>query len=259
MRNFLFLIMMTAFLSVSCSKSGGGGSGSSNGTVEIPGESTTDQPATPAPTPDPPPSTETPDSNDDDTTNDNVTETPPEEPETPAMPDEDSLPAAAYSFKTNIKFVNQTSTQKAKINKALEIIRLVIATDEFRSKVLNHTYGGRKTFVDNGGFTNEQIYQKILDGPEKLQNTKDNEMDLEVEMYTASTNVVGYTYPNSKRIWVNTKFFNQYTAAGVAHNLMHEWLHKLGFGHAASYSTSRDYSVPYAIGDLVGEIGKDFL
>lgn len=156
-------------------------------------------------------------------------------------------------------YVNHTSAQRTKMNRALEIIKLVVATEEFRTKVLNHTYNGKKTYVDNGGFTNAQIYQKILDGAEKLQPTKDNEMDCEVEMYTASTNVVGYTYPNSKRIWVNTKFFNQYTPAGVARNLFHEWLHKLGFTHSSSYNSSRPYSVPYAIGDMIDQIGKKFL
>lgn len=170
-----------------------------------------------------------------------------------------SLPNEAYSFDTNVSFYNTSATQEAKFNKALEIIKQVVATEEFRNKVLNFTYGGKKTFVDNGGFTNAQIYQKILDGAESLQNTKDNEMDLEVEIYTASTSTVGYTYANSKRIWVNTKYFNSYDAAGVAHNLFHEWLHKLGFTHASSYSTSRDSSVPYAIGNIVGDIGKDFL
>ena len=125
--------------------------------------------------------------------------------------------------------------------------------------VLNHTYNGNKTYVDNGGYTNAQIYQKILDGSETLQKIVDNEMDMEVELYYAATSTVGYTYANSKRIWVNKKFFDGYTPAGVAHNLFHEWLHKLGFTHASTWSTSRDYSVPYAIGDIVGEIGKDFL
>lgn len=169
-----------------------------------------------------------------------------------------SLPNEAYTFDTNVTFFNTSAAQEAKFNKALDIIKQVVATEEFRTKVLNFTYGGKKTFVDNGGFTNAQIYQKILDGAETLQNTKDNEMDLEVEIYTASTSTVGYTYANSKRIWVNTKYFNSYDAAGVAHNLFHEWLHKLGFTHASSYSTSRDSSVPYAIGNIVGEIGKDF-
>ncbi len=170
-----------------------------------------------------------------------------------------SLPNAAYTFDENVTFVNATATQETKLRKALAIIKDVVATEEFRNKILNHTYGGAKTFVDNGGFTNAQIYQKILDGAETLQNTKDNEMDMEVELYYAATSTVGYTYANSKRIWVNTKFFNTYTPAGVAHNLFHEWLHKLGFSHSSSYNSARPYSVPYAIGDMVGEIGKDFL
>lgn len=170
-----------------------------------------------------------------------------------------SLPNEAFTFDANLSFYNTSAAQEDKFLKAIEIIKEVIATEEFRTKVLNFTYGGKKTYVDNGGFTNAQIYQKILDGAETLQTSKDNEMDLEVEIYTASTSTVGYTYANSKRIWVNTKFFNTYTAAGVAHNLFHEWLHKLGFKHASSYSTSRDSSVPYAIGNLVGDIGKDFL
>jgi hypothetical protein len=170
-----------------------------------------------------------------------------------------SLPNEAYTFDSNITFYNTSATQEAKFNKALEIIKQVVASEEFRTRILNFTYGGKKTFVDNGGFTNAQIYQKILDGAESLQNTKDNEMDMEVEIYTASTSTVGYTYANSKRIWVNTKFFNSYDATGVARNLFHEWLHKLGFTHASSYSTSRDSSVPYAIGTIIGDIGKDFL
>ena len=169
------------------------------------------------------------------------------------------LPNEAFTFDTNVTFVNTTAAQEAKFQKALEIIKQVVATEEFRSKILNFTYGGKKTFVDNGGFTNAQIYQKILAGAESLQNTADNEMDLEVETYYASNSTVGYTYANSKRIWVNTKFFNGYDAAGVAHNLFHEWLHKLGFGHSSSYNTARNSSVPYAIGNMVGDIGKDFL
>ena len=174
--------------------------------------------------------------------------------------DGSGVPTAATTFEANVTFVNLTTAQATKYEKAIEIVKQVVATEDFRNRVLNHTYNGKKTYVDNGGFTNEQIYQKILDGAETLQPSKNNRMDLEVEMYTnSSTSTVGYTYANSKRIWVNTKFFNTYTAAGVAHNLFHEWLHKLGFTHASSYSVSRDYSVPYAIGDMVGELGKKFL
>lgn len=168
------------------------------------------------------------------------------------------LPNAAYTFDSNIKFINTTVTQQDKFDKAIEIIKKVVATEEFRSKVLNHTYNGVKTFVDNDGFSNAQIYQKILDGAETLQPTKNNTMDMEVELYYAATTTVGYTYPNTKRIWVNTKYFNTNSVEKVASNLMHEWLHKVGFGHAQSYSTSRDYSVPYAIGRMISTLGAQF-
>lgn len=168
------------------------------------------------------------------------------------------LPTAAYTFDTNIEFLNTNSTQQVKFDKAIDIIKKVVATEEFRDAVINHTYGGKKTYVDNGGFTNTQIYQKILDGAETLQNTKNNTMDMEVELYYAATSTVGYTYANVTKIWVNTKYFNTNPVTSVAANLFHEWLHKLGFKHASSYSTSRDYSVPYAIGRMISTIGKDF-
>lgn len=166
------------------------------------------------------------------------------------------LPTEAYTFDTDIDFINTTSTQQAKFDKAVEMIKAVVATEEFRSRILNHSYNGKKTFVDNGGYTNAQIYQKILEGAEKLFPTKNNTMNMEVELYYAATSTVGYTYANSKRIWVNTKYFNTNSVGGVAANLFHEWLHKVGFGHAVSYSTSRDYSVPYAIGRMISSIGS---
>lgn len=173
--------------------------------------------------------------------------------------DFDVIPNEATTFETNVDLIDFDSSRQAKMERAIEIIKLVVATEEFKNLILNHTYNGARTFVDNGGYTNAQIYKILLDGAERLQPAKNNRMDVEVELYTAATNVVGYTYPSSRRIWVNTKYFDQYTAAGVAHNLMHEWMHKLGFEHSSSWNAARDYSVPYAIGDIMGEVGKNFL
>jgi hypothetical protein len=173
--------------------------------------------------------------------------------------DFDVIPNLATTFGANISLIDFTTDQEAKMDKAIEIIKLVIATEEFKDRVLGYTYNGSKTFVDNGGYTNAQIYKKMLDGAEQLIPVKNNMMDAEVELYYANTNIVGYTYVSTNRIWVNTKYFNTYTAAGVAHNLFHEWLHKIGFTHAEDWSVSRDSSVPYAIGNIVGDIGNDFL
>lgn len=165
----------------------------------------------------------------------------------------------AQTFDADIDLFNFSSLQREKMEKAIEIIKLVIATEEFKEQVLNHTYNGKKTFVDNNGFSNEEIYQLILNGAEKLQPSRNNTMDAEVQLYYEDSNTIGYTYSSSRRIYVNSKYFNSYSAAGVAHNLFHEWLHKLGFNHASSWSVSRDYSVPYSLGYLMGEIGRDFL
>lgn len=173
--------------------------------------------------------------------------------------DFDVIPNEAATFETNVELFDFDNTREAKIEKAIEIIKLVVATEEFKNQILNHTYNGAKTFVDNNGYTNAQIYKILLDGAERLQPAKNNRMDIEVEPYYASTNVVGYTYPSSKRIWVNTKYFDQYTAAGVAHNLMHEWMHKLGFEHSSAWTSSREYSVPYAVGYIMGQVGTNFL
>ena len=165
------------------------------------------------------------------------------------------LSASAFaSFDAQIHLVNFPQEQEAKIHKAVELIKKVVASDEFKERILNHKFDGEKTFVDNKGFTNEQIYQIILDGSETLIPEKNGRMDVEVELYQQSTNTIGYTYPNTSRIWVNTKYFDKYTPVQVADNLFHEWLHKLGFDHDVKYSKSRNYSVPYAIGYLVEEL-----
>lgn len=189
-------------------------------------------------------------------------DTPTIETESPQTPDvitpEPSVPAEpTINWDANLYFVNFTSTQKNKVEDAVDLMRKVIASEAFKSAILDHTYGGKKTFVDNGGKTNLQIYNTILDGAEIVGDlTKNGEMDAELELYYAGTSTVGYTYPTTTRIWMNTKFFNTYTTADVARNLMHEWTHKLGFTHASSYSTSRDYSVPYAVGEIMESLAK---
>lgn len=165
----------------------------------------------------------------------------------------------ALGWDADIYLVNFSTEQEAKVAKAVEIIKKVVALREFRDRVYNYTYKGKRQFFDNGGFTNEQVYQKILEGAEQMGNkAKNNVMDVELELYTQATNTIGYTYPNTVRIWMNKKYFNKYTPINVADNLMHEWMHKLGFVHATTWSESRDHSIPYAIGYLVEELARKY-
>lgn len=167
----------------------------------------------------------------------------------------DEVPAQALSFDADLYLTNFNREQEDKVKKAVEIIKKVVAMKEFRDRVLSYSYKGENRFVDNEGMTNAEVYQKLLDGAEKMGNTaKNNTLDVELELYYQSTNTIGYTYPNTVRIWMNTKYFNKYTPIKVADNLMHEWMHKIGFTHSVTWSKDRDHTVPYAIGYLIEEL-----
>jgi hypothetical protein len=166
------------------------------------------------------------------------------------------VPGGAQNFEVNVKLDNFDAAQEDKVLAAADLIKKVIASEEFKNAILLHTYNGKKSFVDNGGRTNAEIYKMIIDGKEKLLPQTDNEMDLELEVFHRNDNVVGYTLPNVIRIWMNSKFLDRNSPAEVTTNMMHEWLHKLGFGHSQTLTPTRKYSVPYAIGYLMAKLAK---
>jgi hypothetical protein len=226
MEKVLAIMLMVSLMTVSCGKSGGGSSKESTASAPV----TNDESA---------------DGSD----------------STPSVPDPTStVPALALSYKTNVSYLSGfESADEAKYNKAVAIVKKVVATEAFRTAVLNHTYNGDKTFVQNNGLTNAEIYQDILDAAETLKPTKNNTMDVGVKLYYENSSTVGYTNGSITYINVNTKFFDTYAANSVAGNLFHEWLHKLGYGHDSSATARRPYSVPYAIGYMVRTIGAKFL
>jgi hypothetical protein len=168
------------------------------------------------------------------------------------------LPSEAFLFDASIQFTNFKPHEEEKVLKAIEIIKAVISSQEFKQRVLNFEFSGKKQFVDNQGLSNEEIYFKLLQGSESLTPETDHEMDLELELYFSHRNTVGYTYPEELKIWMNKKFFNFYTPAEVAANLFHEWTHKLGFTHSFRYNKARDFSVPYGLGYLILELGRKY-
>lgn len=168
------------------------------------------------------------------------------------------VPAEAKNFDTELVLLNFDSTQANKVHDAADRIRQIVATKEFKDAVLNHTYNGQKAFANNNGLSNLQIYNRLIIGAEQLRPEKNYRMDVELELYYEDSSTIGYTYPNINHIWMNLKYFNQYQAHQVAGNLMHEWLHKLGFNHASASTPERPYSVPYAIGYIVRNLALDY-
>ena len=206
-------------------------------------EDTEGNTVTECPVPDPGGDDTTPDDDDD------VVVTPPDDSVGP------NVPAKAALFNASVSFTNFQSADIDKVQQALSFIQKIVRTTEFRDRVLNHTYQGVKQFVDSNGLTNEQIYEKFLDGKETLLPVIDNQMDLQLELYANySTSTVGYTYANTTKIWMNRKYFDAYDPEEVARNVFHEWTHKLGFGHDSSSTSRRPYSVPYAVGNIIQDL-----
>jgi hypothetical protein len=233
MEKLLGVVLLMSLMTVSCNKSDGGSSVESPGPAPVITDGTSTAPETGS-----------------------GTETGTDETPEPVS----SLPAQAISFKTNVKYLSGfDAADETKYDRAIALVKKVVATEAFRTAVLNHTYGGVKTFVQNNGLTNAQVYQAVLDAAERLTPAKNNTMDVGVKLYYESSSIVGYTSPSISYINVNTKFFDSYAINSVAANLFHEWLHKLGYGHDVSATARRPYSVPYGIGSIIRTVGKNFI
>lgn len=172
----------------------------------------------------------------------------------PNLPGDDFEEAPEADLEINAYLREFSSSQRAKMEAALEKLNIVLNSEEFRVRVLNHTYNNSKTFVNNNGQTNAEVYLTILKGAETLNGIEDQEVDLDITLYYSNNSTVGYTYPNVNKIWVNNKFFSTYTHGSVAANVVHEWLHKLGYGHDFQRTANRNYSVPYGIGNIVRDL-----
>jgi hypothetical protein len=164
----------------------------------------------------------------------------------------------AKDWDANINFINFKDHEKEKIFDAIRLIKTVIQDQEFEKRVKNFSFQKKNIFHDNKGLSNEEIFQKIINGAEIIGDEHVNtRMDVELELYEHPSKTIGYTYPDTKRIWINRKYFSYYKVNQVANNLMHEWMHKLGFNHDTKWSTEREYTVPYAIGNIFEDIIRE--
>lgn len=167
------------------------------------------------------------------------------------------VPPQALEFDTNVTPIGFSLTDSEKLAHAADLVKRVIQTQEFKDAVVGFTYNGERTFVDNNGLTNLQIYDRIIIGAEKLTPAQNYTLDVQVRLYYDDSTTIGYTFPSSLGIWMNTKYFDRYTPYQVAGNLTHEWVHKLGFTHDVESTPGRPYSVPYAVGYIVRQLAAE--
>jgi hypothetical protein len=122
---------------------------------------------------------------------------------------------------------------------------------EFRSAILS------TRFSSANGFTSLDIYSLIMNGAEILSGENDHEIDIAVELYEKNNSTVGYTNEKTPWTWINNKFFKSFDTAEVAGNIVHEWVHKLGFDHeSAKEITSVPYAVGYIVRNMIHELHK---
>lgn len=169
----------------------------------------------------------------------------------------------AHALSVNLhsaKYFNQQDYDRLQV--AIKLVNTVVNSAAFKDRVLNFTYNGEKAFVQNNGMTNEQIYNYLMAGAEKYpkQGVEDQLMDYELELYTPkwyqSKNVIGYTNQNVLTIWINRTIYQKTEIYRIAMNLVHEWVHKMGFDHDSNSTARRPSSVPYAVGYIVRDLGQ---
>lgn len=108
--------------------------------------------------------------------------------------------------------------------------------------------------------TRQKLYSLIMSGWDKFNQVEDGDIDLDATIfYNRWSSAIGYTYKNTFKTWLNTKFWTgseQDIVAMIAGNIMHEYMHNLGFSHAFEWNSTREFTVPYAIGRIVNRIVK---
>ena len=171
---------------------------------------------------------------------------------------EEEVPVEAITFETEIKTEGLSVEEEIKIQEAEEIIKRVVASSEFKDRILNHTVNGIKTFLNNNGYSNEEIYQKILEAAESDNLRKDNKMELSLEVVSQTGQSRIYRILNGiKKVFFFFNLFKKTTPAGIAQSLFQQWLGKIGFNRTENVTSQ--LSVQEAVSKIIGELGQKLM
>lgn len=150
-----------------------------------------------------------------------------------------------------------TLKQRDFMRNAINVLRHIVISDLFQNMCLEH--GPFFDTEDNPLV----IYKKFISGKDLYDQFEDNEMDVDVTLYyNRWTKTLGYTYPNTRKTWINMSKIdvNEFEMmAQVIGNIIHEYMHNLGYGHTAYWTSNRENSVPYAYGYMARDLALEFL
>ena len=157
------------------------------------------------------------------------------------------------SLRVNVDFTKlDTLTRKRKALNVQYEMQSVLRSDYFRlafigllsSRNYQHGETSKWKYASEG-----EIYLHLMQGGEVLTPEKDNNIDIEVDDYYSFKRVIGYTYPNIKTQFVNSKYFDSRTSRLCGSNFLHEYGHKLGFGHDFRRTSRRADSLCYLLNE----------
>ncbi|MBC77934.1 MAG: hypothetical protein CME64_18150 [Halobacteriovoraceae bacterium] len=164
--------------------------------------------------------------------------------------------------------------QQAKFELAVSLLEETLNSEEFKHKVLSYRRSdGKRLFQKNylwnnkaERLSNEDIYNVLMRGDEAALPGTYGEMNIYSWIKKCSwweragiwcRKVIGSTNPSSSEwIKINYKFYSKYSAPQMVNNLVHEWIHLLGFLHGEENMREE---APYVIGRIAQEVSERIL
>jgi len=170
--------------------------------------------------------------------------------------------------------------QKIFMEEVVPLLEKVSGSTEFASRLQTYSYDvytttgylwwKKKTKKNIWGFkkakgaTNTEIFEKFMSGIDQFNIGADNDLDLFLTVYYSPKGVIGYTYPSTFKTWVNSKFFAYWLKSKTGHckivgNIIHEYMHNVGYGHDYRNNPTRRHTVPYAYGRIASEVARKLI
>lgn len=168
------------------------------------------------------------------------------------------------------------SKQKDRFERAQSILETIMNSQDFKIRVLAYkrSLDGKRRYQKNylwnnskERLSNEDVFNLIMNGNEFMLPNTLTEMNLNA--YVKNCNwfmnkvsiwcraVIGSTSPSdSKWIKLNWKFYKRFKTSEMVSNLVHEWLHLIGFLHG---SENMREEVPYVVGSIAGQVAEEYL
>lgn len=146
--------------------------------------------------------------------------------------------------------VNATEEEKTMFKGAANALEEALKDPIFWNKV----QAEYDDFLYKEGLSFNEFKRKLLSGADKFNKLDDGDIDVHVTMYYSRKRVVGFTYPSTWRSWANRNIYRNYDISDIAGNILHEYLHNLGYGHPRANRRSLVYQMGYLVRDHIAEV-----